>query len=311
MVQRLLAVLGAVAMVLVAVVVRGAIDDAGGGGGSGGSNGTLVVVCAHDLIDACKDLAGATVIDADAATTADQIQHGTLPKGVDAWLTTSVWTEVVAARSPGRVDGQTAIASSPVVVAVDPSRTAALRSLCGAASLWRCIGDATGNDWGTLGGDVRWGSLRVGLPSASSATGLGVLASVASGFFGNTAFARNDFDNTTFPDWLDALTAPSDRGEPEPVGTLLTARGRYTAVGDVAAAATGRDVDVLTPSPALDVTVVLATFPGGDHVGDVDVIRKALVARGWTARSGSAVAPTLQVSGVLAALHALWADVTR
>lgn len=319
MAQRVLAVLGAVAIVLAAIAVRAALDGDGGEGrtGDGDRDGSieLVVICAEDLADACEALDGVTVVEEEAATTAAQIAAGSLPDGADAWFTTTAWTEVTDVRSPGVIDRQVALASSPVVVAVDPGRTGAVQTLCGDVALWRCLGDATGGDWGQLGGDARWGSFRVGLPSASSATGLGVLASVASGYFGSTDFARNDFDASTFPGWLDALTDPSAAGERDPISTLVTARGRYTAVGDVAAAATERAVDVLDPVPTIQVTATLAVLPGGDDVDDdgglVASLRESLVVDGWSAATGEAPAPTLAVPGVLAALHSLWAEVAR
>lgn len=313
----MLALLGAVALVAAAVVVRAAIDDDGGGPREGGStgDGELVVVCARDLAPACAALTGVTVIEEDAATTAAQIGSASVPTGVDAWLTTSGWTEVVQARAPGALGGLTALAATPVVVAADPARADALSALCGDVALWRCLGDAAGNDWGALGGDARWGTFRVGLPSASSATGLAVLAAVASGYFGATDFASNDFDSTDFRGWLDTLIAASGAGERDPVATLVTARGRYTAVGHVAASAEGRRVAVLAPTPAVDVTAVLAQLPGGDAVDasspTVDALRQALVELGWTTRSGADVAATLEVPGALAALHSLWADVSR
>lgn len=317
MAQRVLAVLGAVAIVLAAIAVRAAIDDGDDRARDGdrGADGALVVICAEDLADACAALDRVTVVEEEAATTAAQLAAGSLPDGADAWLTTTAWTEVTDVRSPGVIDRQVALATSPVVVAVDPGRSDAVRTLCGDVALWRCLGDATGSDWGQIGGDARWGSFRVGLPSASSATGLGVLASVASGYFGSTDFARNDFDASTFPGWLDALTDPSAAGERDPVATLVTARGRYTAVGAIAAATPGRAVDVLDPAPAVEVTATLAVLPGGDDVDDdgdlVGALREALVADGWSAATGGAPAPTLAVPGVLAALHSLWAEVAR
>ena len=313
----MLAVIGAIAIVLVAIVVRSAIDEDGGDSSSddAADDGRLVIVCARDLATACEVLTGATVIEEDAATTASQIGSGSPPDGADAWLTTSAWTEVVEARAPGAIDEVAALAATPVVVAVDPARAEAVTALCGDVALWRCLGDATGNDWGALGGDARWGALRVGLPSASSATGLGVLAAAASGYFGGTDFASNDFDSTPFRGWLDTLTAPSGAGEREPVATLITARGRYTAVGDLAASALDRRVAVLASEPGIEVNAVLAAFPGSEAL-DTDsptavALRELLVDRGWEARAGGDVPATLQVPGVLAALHSLWADVTR
>ena len=242
--------MGAVALVVLAVVVRRSIDDDGSGGSDGGDagDGRLVLVCAADLAAACDAVAGVTVIRQDAAVTAAAIVDGDLPDGADGWVTTTAWTEVVEARSPGRIDEQEVLARSPVVVAVDPRRTTAVEGHCPEA-LWRCLGDDAGSDWGSIGGDPAWGALKVGLPGADSATGLSVLASVASGYFGATDFASNDFDTSDFASWLGTLTEPSGKGEATPVRTLVTTRGKYTAVGDVAAAVGDLSADVLTPAP--------------------------------------------------------------
>ncbi|MEO7430175.1 MAG: hypothetical protein ABIY48_12420, partial [Acidimicrobiales bacterium] len=162
MAQRLLAVLGAVAIVVVAVVVRAAIDDRGTRGATAGSDGRRVLVCAKDLADACDAVDGVTVIREDAAATAAEIGSGTLPEGADAWVTTTAWTEVVAARSPGRLGRAELLAQSSAILAVDPRRAAAVTSLCGDTSPWRCLGDNAGIEWSTLGhgGMASWGVLK-------------------------------------------------------------------------------------------------------------------------------------------------------
>jgi hypothetical protein len=318
--RRLLAVIGAVGIVALAIVVRGAIDDRsdGGNGSDGGDNGDgdLVLICAADLADACTTmegagLGGATIIEQAAATTAVQIEDGALPEGADGWVTTTAWTEVVDTRAPGRIAVQEVLATSPVVVAVDPARASAVTDLCGGDPIWRCLGDHAGEDWASLGGDPRWGSLKVGLPSASSAGGLAVLAAVASGHFGGTDFASNDFDATGFATWLSNLAGPSGSGEELPVRTLVTTRGKYSAVGDLEASAAGRAAEALTPSPAVDATAVLVTLPGGDDLPDGTPLREAIVdVLHWQPASGEAPPPTLK-PGVMAALHTLWMEVTR
>ena len=203
------------------------------------------------------------------------------------------------------------IATSPVIVAIDPNRAPAVTALCDDGPLWGCLGGNAGQEWGNLGsgGDARWGAFKTGLPSADAAIGLSVLASVASGFFGSTDFASNDFDSGDFRSWLGNLADPSGTGERSPIGTLVTRRGMYTAVGDVAAAVGDRSVGVLMPQPAVNATVVLVALPGGDRLPGATPIRDALVAAGWTAASGDAPPPTLK-AGVMAALHTLWTEVT-
>lgn len=314
MAQRVLAVLGAVALVLVAIVVRGAIDDDGSDDGRGEqADGELVVVCASDLVAACAALDDVTIIEQDAAATAASIEadDGALA-GVDGWVTTTAWVEVVDSRAPGRLGPPGLVAMSTTVIAVDPVRADAVTALCAGESLWTCLGDNAGDEWADLGsgGQASWGTLRTGMPSASSAVGLPVLATAASSFFGTTDFASNDFDGAGFRGWLDALTEPSGRGEQAPIGTLVTARGKYTAVGDVAAAVGTRDVSVLEEAGPQAALVVVVPFPGGDRLPGPGPLRESLLAAGWTDPEGQAL-PALLKPGVMAALYTLWTEVTR
>lgn len=315
MAQRVLALLAAVGLVLVAIVVRAAIDDGGGrDDGTDAGNGELEVYCAQDLQAACDGLAGqgATVTYQAAAVTAALIAEGS-PQldGVDGWVTTSAWIEVLQARAPDVLPVAMALATTSVVVAVDTDRTEAVGSLCAGEALWRCLGDNAGTPWGDLGSGGRpaWGALKTGLPTPDSAAGLGVLASVASGFFGQTDFASNDFELEGFAAWLGALAAPSGRGEDDPTGVLATVQGKYTAVGDLGAFAAQRGVDVLEPTPPIEISAVLVRLPGGNDLPDPTPARDGLVASGWEPSPGDAPAPTLK-PGVMAALHELWTEVT-
>jgi hypothetical protein len=314
--RRLLAVLGAVALVVVAIVVRGLIDgdDANPSDDQRGQgDGQLVVVCATELLAHCRALDGVTVIEEGASDTAaalvDRNDDVDTQVDVDAWITTSAWTEVVSSRRPGVLGAAEAVGTSPVVVAVDPARTGAVEAMCGAQALWRCLGDRAGAGWGDLGGDPRGGSLKTGLPRADTALGLPVLASVAAGFFGGTDFASNDFDAQGLPSWVGSLTGPSGAGDRDPIGTLVTRKGTYSAVGTLQALTAGRAADALAPEPTVPATVVVARVAGGDDVGDVDALRASLEAAGWDAAAGPPRA-TLK-PGVMAALHTLWTENAR
>ncbi len=316
MAQRVLALLAAVGLVLVAIVVRAAIDDGGDGAGrsADGGDGELEVYCAEDLQAACDGLAdeGVTVTYQAAAATAALIAEGS-PQlaGVDGWVTSSPWIELLDARAPDVLAAPVVLATTSVVVAVDADRTEAVRTLCANQPIWRCLGDDAGASWADLGsgGSPAWGALKTGLPAPDSAAGLGVLASVASGFFGRTDFASNDFELEGFAAWLSALAAPSGAGEADPTGVLATVQGKYTAVGDLAAAAAGRGVDVLEPSPAIEISAVLVSLPGGDDLPDPAAAREGMAASGWVPSSDDALIPTLK-PGVMAALHELWTEVT-
>lgn len=312
--RRLLAVLGAVAIVVAAVIVRGLIegDDPTGDDG-GGDDGELVVVCATELVVHCRALTDVTVIEEGAAQTAtalvDTDADVDTHVDVDAWITTSAWTEVVASRQPGALGAVEALATSPVVVAVDPNRTEAVRALCETGPVWRCLGDQAGAAWADLGGDARWGSLKTGLPNADAALGLPVLASVAAGFFGDTEFASNDFDAQGLSGWLGTLTEPSRGGDRDPIGTLVTRRGTYSAVGTLEALARNRDAGTIEATPTVSATIVVASVDGGDDPGNLGGLRASLEQAGWQPASGEP-AVTLK-PGVMAALHTLWTETIR
>jgi hypothetical protein len=303
-VRRLLAVLGAVAMVALAVVARNAIDD-----DSGDEGRAAVVHCASDLAEYCAALdVEYELVDA-ADTYALAVDGDTA--GIDAWITTSAWMEVLASRGPEAMGEGVLLARSPVEVAADPARAAALRALCGDQPIFGCLGEHAGSAWGDLGGQAAWGTLKTGLPDAASALGLAVLPTVAGGFFGNLDFATNDFELDDFSGWLDRLAQPSRHGEADPASTLVTRQGTYSTAASTTAQLDGlsRPVERFAVVPAVQATVVLMFFAGAEVGVDPDGVREALVDAGW-APAGGDLEPTLK-DGVLAALYTLWTEVTR
>jgi hypothetical protein len=306
-VRRALAVLGAVAMVALAVVVRQQIEDDDEGASPGDSGG--LVICATDLAEVCDALSGVEVRTEDAAVTAAALADGALDDDAAAWVTTSAWVDVVHARAEGAIGEPERLARSRVVAAVDGARVEAVRALCGDA-VWRCLGERAGQQWSDLGGAPPWGAVKTGMPDGNSAVGLAVIAAVVSGYFGSTDFARNDFESGAMIPWLEGLTNASEEGDPDPVGTLVTRRGTYTAAAGPAAQAArvGGRVAVLESLPDVPVEVVLAPF--GDTAPDgAGALRDALVRAGWDRAEGEV--PPRYKPGVLAALHKVWTEVTR
>lgn len=310
MAQRVLAVLGAIGFVLAAIAVRNVIDDDTGDEPSANGDGEAVLVCATDLAAMCDSLDGVRIVEQGAAETAAAIESGADGlEEVDGWVTSSAWLEVVESGAPGRLGAVDLVAVSPTIVAVDPDRADAVTALCAGQSVWECLGEHAGSDWGDLGGEALWGTVKTGLPSGSAAIGLPVLAAAASGFFGGTEFASNDFDPSGFRSWLTELTEPSGAGDRTPITMLVTRRGMYSAVGDVATAALGRNVFVTDDSP-VDVSVVLVRLPGADRIAVAGALRDAFEGAGWSPTSGDSATPTLK-PGVMAALYTLWTEVTR
>lgn len=327
-VKRFLAVLGAVAMIVVAVVVRNAIDDGGGSSGSG-PGGTVTIACAEDLTAACDALdgaAGVTVQREKAADTAAALGKDA-PAGVDAWLTTSAWSKVVDVQR--RFDGldpalgtATTLARSPVVLVVDKGVRSQLADpqRCGTVG-WACLGQQAA-------------IARPSHASPDTAAGLVELAAATTGWFeatGKRTFDRGNFDDPAFQTWLKGLEALVVRPNPPdlaPVQALFVAPGSYGAVGALEADVATRNlqrVDVLYPRPVVTADVVLVPVRGRKALPSaaVDRARTALRAAGW--RVAGAAAPAIAPpdvrtlggsglptdAGVLIALRDTWAEVTR
>jgi hypothetical protein len=198
-------------------------------------------------------------------------------------------------------------------MAAAPGRAEAITALCAGQDVWACLGGAAGDDWGDLGeGSPTWRELKVGLTDPDSATGLPVLASAASGFFGSTELTVNDPRFTELETWLANLAGPSASGDADPARTLATRPGTYSAAGAVAAIAErfdGRGVATLEPEVEVSATVAIVALAGGDGGPGTDAVRDALEEVGWSTATDDDLAPTLK-PGVMAALHTLWRAVT-
>lgn len=307
MAKRVLAAVGAIALVLVALVVRGIIDGDEDGGAEAGPPGDerVVLACDAELSEVCGALDGVEVVVQPSATTSAAVVDGGAGD-IDGWVTTDVWLEVTDGRTESAVGQAERLANTGVALAVVPDRAGALRQLCADVSTWRCVGENAGRAWSELGGETTWGPLRVGMPSANSATGLSILTAAAVGWFEGTDFATNDF-GADFSSWLARLTSASGSGDRDPLATMLQRAGAYSAAGTLAARIEGvsRPVETIAPAPPAAATVVLVDRPGGTGLGDVAAdLRAALVDRGWRPAEGppTSVLPP----GVAGALHEAW-----
>jgi hypothetical protein len=287
--SRFLAVLAAIGMIAGALYIRGRIDDDGSGGGGGG-DGSLTMVCAPELAEACREVSDDVTVE-DAAVTAARLVTADR-KGFDGWVTPGPWPAMVdTLRSiDGRPalfdDGGEVVASSRMALVAPPD----------APSGWRAVGDAVG------GGDLRLGW-------RDPATGLGVLqvGAFAVGWFDGPDFASNDLD-AAFTSYLDGIEEeaaaardPLQRRLQQGV-SFAEAVVTYTAeAGPVLeGAAPGRvgDLAPTYPEPVVAVEAVVT----GDRAGDIGT---ELQERGWDEPSGSSGLPS---PGVLAAL---WQEVSR
>lgn len=316
--KRLLALLGAIAMVVAAVLVRGWLDerDAGSDGGDDepAAAGQLTLVCDPALADVCAQLddrhADLDIEVLDSASAAARFTDAAFsPQDdeADGWLVPAPFPAMVD-EARGR-SGQSAVfgevgpplARSPLTIVAWADRADALAPECPGSELgWRCIGNGAGKPWTELGGSAAWGRLEPGFEDpATSATGLLVVGQAATAFFDTTSFASNDFDQDGFRAWLRNLEAsvpsfPATAGTPL-AQMLVAGPATYDLVGTTEAeagpaVARSRDRDrlrVLYPSPMATADVLFAPVARADgaerlaQLLDRDDTAALLAEAGW------------------------------
>ena len=295
----MLALLGAVAMVVAALVLRDGLP-----GGEGDDERTAVerapatvlrLHCATEVALACRVLAEdderIAVEEARPGATADGLLAGT-GVAADVWLAPAPWVEAVrvlgAERRP--VAEQTSVlARSPLVIA---AFAGGLGPCEGEAVVWRCIGD-------------RAAELRPGIEPLDRTEGLFSVASAGSAFFGRSAYATNDLDappedgGPPFGDWAASLLgAVPQATTATPLRTMLLTR---TATYDLAASveavagpaiAASRErgaLRLLYPEPMATVDVVAVAVTGAEQGAAGELVTllegpegaEALAATGW------------------------------
>lgn len=275
---RVLALLGAIAMIAGAVVVRGIIDDEDASADGTGRDPGGRVVCVPELRAVCP--AGGSI--EDAAVTADRLAGS---GEVDAWLTFEPWPAMVDdARTRGGLDPlfeeSEALAAS-ALVAVGPE-------------------DAGDCDWACLVGGER----RIGGRALDGGLGLLHLGAITAGVVGTSSFATNDL----VPTVRSQISAVADAVQVSgaPVRQLLQSRAFFDvalaheaeARAELDAASPDRKAGLalLYPSP---VTYVVAVGAGDPRL--LSGVGAALTDAGWEAPRTSG----LPSAGVLTALRGL------
>lgn len=354
---RILAFVVAIAMVVGAIVLRQRLDggdDAGNAAPSptGASTaasepeptGPLRIVCATEFAPVCKALRdgatdGVEVTVEPAGTTADRLVGASGAAPLDGWLVTAPWPEIVADRRARAGEGAllttdiTTVATSRLVIAIWNDRAAVLADRCGAID-WSCIGDAATGTWEAAGGQAGWGSPKPGfLAPDITGTGLLVVGQQASERIGRADFSSRDLADDGFRAWFTGLqrSVPSftPSGGSHLTEMLQFGPSRVDIVGTTAAEATrllarggtrGENIEVVTPEPAVNATVVVASAPGRfDAVDPVlagDTALAALEELGWpvevlAAGDAAATDDGVPPPGSLEALQGLWAEVVR
>ena len=298
--KRLLAVVGAVVMIAAAIVIRSALDD--GGAGSTSSSGPATIACITELAAQCRALTGGTVRIEDAAVTARAIASG--QTDIDAWVTLDPWPTIVNQLAQRDATGTTTrLARTELVIAMVQERASKLAAACNGAVTWKCLGDDIGRPWADLGGQPDWGTVKAGVPPLSSAEGVLLLGHAASGFFGTSDFATNDFDDA-FLVWKSKVTTSA--------ATFTTFiqqfPAAFSAVGttgvDARTGSGARPVAAIDPVPAARAVVVITPLKGRRVPGFTSGLKDRLRDAGWSL-DGLDASTGLPDAGVLLALSGL------
>lgn len=277
----MLAVLAAAAMIGGAVAVRSRIDR----DGAGDSAGRLT--CASELEAVCETLRRErgerlTVVVEPAGVTADRLAAAPGDPGLDGWLVSAPWPEIVDGRRRARAlprlfePAGEPLARSPLVLVTWKDRAGVLAQRCDNETVdWRCLGAAAAiqGGWAAIGGQPGWGPVKPGYGRPSTDDiGLLVLGQAVSSYFGRADLSTADLEDEGFRGWFGGLvrSAPPSAGSPLVV-MLAAGPSAYDAVGTtlaeagplVARSSRRASLTVLYPAPMATADVVLAS-PGGD-----------------------------------------------
>jgi hypothetical protein len=312
--KRVAAFLIAAALIVAAILIRNGLDDNSSDSTDGTSQptgGKQVVICSTEFESVCNQLDDKKydVTTEPAGTTLDALAKdgATLP---DAWITLDPF--------PGMIDVMRGIKSlsptTPTVVAVatDAPELAVAKAVsdgvtiaCGGPVTWKCLG--------TNGGKAldQGGKLLPGITDPDQASnGLLTFANAVAGYFGNTDFDTNAWQDGAFVGWLRNFHTKSKMNVAEegavPLSTLLTRKTTVnvaaTTASEAAKSPQSNLFTVVPVTPAIQYVAVVATF--GTRARDLaPKVGPLLVSAGWMQASDPA--PHLK-AGTFVALRRLW-----
>ena len=321
--RRLLAALGAVALIAAALIVRAVVFDDGDDGGGGSPAASRTAVCASELAAACEEAGFDEVTVEQPGVTADRLTGGER-LGADVWVTTTPWPAMVEAAQGSTRIGPigSPIASGNLLLVTSNPRFDALDRRCSPFS-WRCVGDLVDTPWADLTSPEQ-GTVAIGVDSVDSSAGLATVGGLVAGYFEaldipTAGLATNDFDDA-FNEWLERVARSSDVRSTGP-GSVLERFVRLPAGGSTV---TGLEVDVsrgvvgaaaerfahAPPGPLVTTHAVVV----GEVSEDVrNALGESLRASGWAPPTASTAdaATGLPNSGVMVALRDRWRQLTR
>jgi hypothetical protein len=266
------------------------------------------LVCLTELSDVCtalgRDQPDLAITVETARETLDRLASG---EDVPLWLT----VEPFPAMS-GSLVASEPLAASELAVATPPNRTAALTDQCAGQSLWRCVGDIAGDEWGGAPGRVE---PSVG-DAGTSAAALASFASAVAGYLSTTTFGAAELEDPSFIPWVRPLieaVPTSELSGQTPLATMLTRPSAVSIAGTsdaelAALDAPGERSDASYPEPSMWLQAVLAAPAGADVPRDLSTdAAAALLAAGWD-DPGTATEP-LPSANTMIALRTLWEDI--
>lgn len=249
--ERVLAILGAIALVAVAFVVRSVVtDDDQQTGGGGGKGQRPVVACTPDLMAICQALADDGKIASDPPAL-DLGDDAMADDTIDGWITWDPAPGIANIDAPGTWGPSRALGSSPLGVATRSGATPNLPAGCEFASLdWSCIPSAAEQ------------GLAVGVGTGTTSESLARLYPVAAALVPD----GGDFTEVREAELATVLTSPASRQQafPDQFRTLQTAPGALgLLVGPLVALGSENAIVVAQPDPSADLVAVLAPRDGG------------------------------------------------
>lgn len=304
--SRLLALVAAVGMVVLAANMRARIDD--------GDSDRPLVVCAVEAAAACDALGDRARVQVEvAADTADRLIATRGRPPLDGWIVPAPWPDFVraartrAGAAPILGAADRVLARSPVAIGVWPDRVAVLEKACGAVN-WAClVRAARAPGWTSLGGDAAWGAPKIVLGDPRrDGVGPAVLGSAAAELAPDEPLGSDD---------LRGAFGSLARARPQPLPSVDTVLAGGPSLADVyvtveALTRTRPDrLRLIYPSPVATADTVLTTATQEVPPAVAERAGLALVRKGWRAAAspGATVRPE---AAVLEGLRALWAEVT-